>query len=174
VVVDGRLHARNGGQGGRHEGLLQYGQCFSEPGPVGVGLPTGLLGLRPCSFGLGAGLLGLLAAAQELFLVGPPVRGVEDGGADELPSPRLSCLIWEETSTGSLLPSAVFSSRAMPPSSPRIRSRGAKCVSWYSFPPTVSRSTKRLRPTTASRARPSQVSRVLLILVMVPSIRVER
>lgn len=65
-------------------------------------------------------------------------------------------------------------SMATPLTSPFICSSGAKCVSWYSLPPTVSRSVNRIRPTTRDRSRPSQLSRVWLIFAMVPSISVDR
>lgn len=89
-------------------------------------------------------------------------------------SPVLPRLTTEETSTGIRSPVACLISRAMPLISPCIRSSGAKCVSWYSLPPTVSRSVNRIRPTTASRSRPSHCSNVVLILAMVPSISVDR
>lgn len=114
MVVGAGFQARNRGQGGGQQALLEDGERLLEPGTVGLGLPTGFLGS--------------LAGAQQFRLVGAAVTGVEEGGADQQGSPSSLVFTFEVTSTGIRSPAALMS-MAMPPASPFIWSSGAKCVS---------------------------------------------
>ncbi|HET6708582.1 hypothetical protein [Amycolatopsis sp.] len=109
MVVGRDLDTGHLGQCGRQQRLLQRAR---EP-------------LHPVAFALG-----FFARPQQFLLVGPPVAGVEIVVRISCACPSVPVLTVEVTSTGSRLPSAAFSSKATPPSSPCMRRSGAKCVSW--------------------------------------------
>jgi hypothetical protein len=83
-------------------------------------------------------VVGFLPGAQQL----PFISASKIVVRISMGCPVAVVLTTELTSTGSRVPSAARNSRATPPISPCMFSSGAKCVSWYSLPPAVSRSVK--------------------------------
>lgn len=123
---------------------------------------------------LRAFVLRLLPGAQQFGLVGAPVAGVEDGGADHHRLSVAAGLDRGGDQHGQTAAVGRLEFQGDPADLALHAQQRAEVGLVVDAAPTVSRSENVLRPTRSPRARPSHCSRVALIFAIVPSGSVER